>query len=371
LREALLRRHFLFLWIIAGALLLFCGCGPGSGKSPEKSGGDEMKIAFIYVGPVGDAGWTTAHDEARKKLEREVPGIKTSIIENVPEGADAGRVMSQYARNGYRMIFATSFGYMDPVLATAKDFPGVVFEHCGGYKTDKNVGTYFGRMYQARYLSGLVAGKMTKTGKIGYVAAHPIPEVIRGIDAFAIGVREANPKAAVHVVWTHSWYDPAKEREAAESLLDLSADVIAQHQDTAAPQQAAEKRGCYSIGYNTDMSSFAPRAHLTAPVFNWEKFYIPDVISVKEGKWVPQNYWKGLKEGVVDLAPFGPMVPDDVKKLVSEKRKLIESGEWDVFWGPVKDQSGALKFKEGEKMTDDQMLKLNWFVEGVSGEIPR
>jgi len=366
-------------YVIAAVVLIYLlsGCRPGT---PGKEGligtagtedKDKIKVAFIYIGPVGDAGWTTAHDQARKALEKELPYVETSYIENVPEGADAERVMNQYASKGYKIIFATSFGYMDFVINSASANPEVKFEHCSGYKTAPNVGTYFGRMYQPRYLSGLVAGKMTKTNVIGYVAAHPIPEVIRGIDAFTIGVRQVNPKAVVKVVWTHSWYDPAKEREAAESLLDANADVIAQHQDTAAPQQAAEKRGCYSIGYNTDMSKFAPKAHLTAPVWRWEKFYIPCVKSVKDGTWKSESYWGGLKDGVVDLASFGPMVGDDVKKLVQEKRDLIESGQWDVFTGPIKDQDGQVKCKEGAKMTDDELLKLDWFVEGVEGEIPR
>jgi len=332
---------------------------------------DVIKVAFIYVGPVGDAGWTTAHDNARKILEAQLPYVRTSIIENVPEGADCERVLNQYANEGYQVIFATSFGYMDFVHNSAADHPKTIYAHCSGYKTAANVGTYFGKIEQPRYLSGMVAGKMTRTNIIGYVAAHPIPEVIRGINAFTLGVRSVNPQATVRVVWTHSWYDPAKEREAAESVLDLKADVIAQHQDTAAPQQAAEKRGCYSIGYNTDMSSFAPKAHLTAPIWHWEKFYVPMLQAVHDRTWKTGQYWGGLKEGVVDLAPFGPMVPEPVRSLVREKRTSIESGLWDVFWGPIKDQSGKVRIQAGKKMTDAEILKMDWLVEGVVGQIPK
>jgi len=202
-----------------------------------------VKVAFIYVGPVGDAGWSFAHDQGRKYLEKNLPGVKTAFVESVPEGADAERVLTQFARDGYRVIFATSFGYMDAVINVAKRFPDVRFEHCSGFKTAPNASTYFGRIYEARYLSGVVAGKMTKSSLIGYVAAHPIPEVIRGINAFTMGVRSVNPKAKVRVVWTNTWYNPASEKEAAKALLDAGCDVIAQHQDTPGPMQAAEERG--------------------------------------------------------------------------------------------------------------------------------
>jgi basic membrane protein A len=351
------------------------GCNPKNGTqdTPAQGGASgeagDVKVAFVYIGPVGDAGWTTAHDNARKQLEKELPWAKTSYIESVAENADAERVMNEYARKGYKVVFATSLGYMDFVINAANDNPNTIFMHCAGYKSAPNASTYFGRIEQPRYLSGIVAGKMTKSNIIGYVAAHPVPEVIRGINAFTRGVRSVNPSAVVKVVWTHSWYDPAKEREAAESLLDLKADVIAQHQDTAACQQAAEKRGCYSIGYNTDMSSFAPKAHLTAPIWRWEKYYIPMVKSVKDGTWKNTPYWGGLKEGVVDLAPFGPMVPEDVKTLVQEKRKLMEDDKLDWCSGPMNDRDGKVRIKEGETMSYDDQMKMNWFVEGVEGEI--
>ncbi|MFQ5913818.1 MAG: BMP family ABC transporter substrate-binding protein [Nitrospinota bacterium] len=334
----------------------------------------KIKAAFVYVSPVGDAGWTLAHDNARKALEKALPYVKTAFTEAVPEGAEAERVINQYVRKGYNLIFTTSFGYMDPTINVAKRSPNVVFMHCSGFKTAKNVGTYFGRMYQPRYLAGIVAGKMTKSNIIGYVAAHPIPEVIRGINAFTLGVRSVNPWAKVHVVWTQTWYDPAKEREAGESLLDINADVIAQHQDTPAPQQAAEKRGRYSIGYNSDMSSFAPKAHLTAPVWNWAVVYKKVAQEVHKGTWKSYQYWGGLKEGVVDIAPFGKMVPNSVRDLVIDAKVNLTRGVYDVFdvahHGPIKDQSGKVRLASG-RMSDKDMLSMNYFVEGVVGKVPK
>jgi basic membrane protein A len=260
---------------------------------------------------------------------------------------------------------------MDPTLAVAQRHPEAVFMHCSGFKTAPNMGTYFGRMYQARYLSGLVAGKMTRSNIIGYVAAHPIPEVIRGIDAFTLGVRAANPAARVHVVWTNTWYDPPKEREAAESLLDINADVIAQHQDTPGPQQAAEKRGRYSVGYNSDMRAFAPKAHLTAPIWHWEKIYTEIVKQVTQGTWTSAQLWPGLDSGVVDLAPFNLAVPAEVRKLVEEKKAEIIAKHWDVFTGPIKDQEGKVVVEAGRRMTDPEMLSMSFFVEGVVGSLPK
>lgn len=331
----------------------------------------KVRAAFVYVSPVGDAGWTFAHDRARKETEKALSFVETAYTETVPEGAEAERVINQYARRGYNLIFTTSFGYMDPTINVAKRFPNVVFMHCSGFKTAKNVGTYFGRIYQPRYLTGIVAGRMTKTNIIGYVAAHPIPEVIRGINAFTLGVRSVNPGAKVHVVWTQTWYDPAKEREAAESLLDINADVIAQHQDSPGPQQAAEKRGRYSVGYNSDMSAFAPKAHLTAPVWNWAVIYKKVAQEVHDGTWKSYQYWGGLKDGVVDIAPFGSMVPQDVRDLVNRKKGDLIAGKFDVFEGPLKDQSSRTRLAAGKRMSDPDMLSMNFFVEGVVGQIPK
>lgn len=361
------RRNWLVLVLILTLTVPFLAGCRGLGNRGDSG---TIKVGFVYIGPVGDAGWTRAHDAGRLYLEKTLPNVKTTPVENVPETAsDAERVLTNLAMEGHKIIFATSYGYMDATISVAKKFPDVIFMHCSGYKIDKNVGTYFGRIEEPRYLSGLVAGKMTRTNIIGYVGAHPIPEVVRGINAFTIGVRKVNPRVQVRVIWTKTWYDPPSEREAAESLLDFKADIIAQHQDTYAPQQAAQERGVFGIGYNTDMSVFAPKAHLTAPIWNWGPYYVEVVKSVRDGTWKPSQFWEGMKYGIVDLSPFGPMVPDEVKKLVEDERKKIAEGRLTVFEGPLKDNKGVERLKPGEKLSDDAQLKMNWFVEGVVGEV--
>ena len=367
-------RKFLILMTVVMALaLVLAGCG-GKKEEPKKDApkaAEKIKVAFVYVGPVGDGGWTYAHDQARKYLESKMPDVQTVFVESVPEGADSERVITQLVEQGAKIVFTTSFGYMDPTINVAKKYPNVTFMHCSGFKTAPNVGTYFGRMYQARYLSGIIAGKQTKSNVIGYVAAFPIPEVVRGINAFTVGVRSVNPQAKVKVIWTNTWYDPAKEKQAAMSLLDAGADVITQHQDTPGPMQAAQEKGKFGIGYNTDMSKMAPKAVMTSPVWNWGPYYVKIVESVKNKTWKNEQYWGSMKENVVDLAPFGPMVPEETKKLVADARKKIVDGSWDVFWGPVKDQTGAVKIAAGQKMSDADMLSFNWFVEGVEGTISK
>ena len=342
------------------AVLLFCAVNTAYGADRE------MKVGFVYVSPIGDAGYSYSHDKGRQAIEA-LPGVTTSYVEAVPEGPDSERVMQNMARKDFDLIFATSFGYMDSMLKVAKQFPKTVFMHCSGFKTAENMGNYFGRMYQARYLSGMVAGAMTKGNVLGYVAAFPIPEVIRGINAFTLGARAVNPKATVRVVWTKTWYDPATEKEAAKSLLDIGADVIAQHQDSPGPQEAAQEKGVYSIGYNSDMSTFAPKAHLTAPVWNWAPYYTKVVEDVRKGTWKPEAAWPGMADGVVDLAPFGPMVPQDVQDKVNAEKAKIIAGTQKIFVGPIKDQNGEVKIADGVVATDPELLGMTWFVEGVVG----
>ena len=326
----------------------------------------DLKVGFVYVSPIGDAGWSFAHDKGRQEVDA-MPGVTTSYVEAVPEGPDSERVILNMARKGYDIIFATSYGYMDPMLKVAKQFPETTFMHCSGFKLAPNMGNYFGRMYQARYLSGMVAGAITKSNTLGYVAAFPIPEVIRGINAFALGAQAVNPQARVRVVWTKTWYDPATEKEAAKSLLDVGADVIAQHQDSPSPQEAAQERGVYSVGYNSDMSSFAPKAHLTAPVWNWGPLYTETVKAVSKGTWEAQALWPGMEKGIVDLAPFGPMVPQDVRDMVTKKKTQLVSGTETVFVGPIRDQKGELRIPAGKSATDKELLGMTWFVQGVIG----
>jgi basic membrane protein A len=350
----------LFAWV-------FC---TGGGLEPAKTeAAGAQKAAFIYVGPIGDLGWTWEHDRGRKMLEAELGSkVETTYIESVPEGPDAARVIRQYAQQGYKVVFATSFGYMDPMVEVAQDFPGVYFEHCSGYKTAPNMSTYFGRMYQPRYLSGIVAGKMTKTNVIGYVAAFPIPEVIRGINAFTLGARSINSDVQVRVVWTSTWFDPVKEREAAVALLDAGADIIAQHQDTTEPQKAAEERGLLSIGYDSDMRGFVGDSVLVSPVWNWGSYYVDTVKAILDGSWKTHQYWGGLKEGIVQLSSFSPKVPQEVRDMVAAKQQAILKGTWDVFYGPIIDQGGKQVVPAGGQMSDVEMLNMSFFVEGVIGK---
>ncbi len=330
-----------------------------------------VKLGFIYIGPVGDSGWTYAHDIGRQYLVKELGNeVQTFYKENVPEGAEAESVLRSLINLGCKAIFTTSFGYMDATLSVAQQYPDVVFEHCSGYKTTKNVGTYFGRIYQPSFLSGMVAGAMTKTNKIGYVAPIPIPEVIRITNAFALGVRFVNPKAKVHVIWVNAWYDPASEKEASISLLDLGCDVLASQQDSPAPLQAAEERGAYSVGYNNDMRKFAPKGYLTAPIWNWGVFYTKVAKEIENGTWKSSQYWGGLDDGVVKLAKFGNAVPPQVKRLVNVIEKDIENGAFHVFSGPIYDQSGKLRVKPGTVLSDQKLLSMNWFVSNVEGTIP-
>lgn len=379
-----------FKWIswlvIASLLLVAAGCGgkegsestgtpstaASSGSTGQQAEPEKFKVAFIYVGAAGDAGYTYAHDLGRKYMESELPNVESTVVENVPEAADAERVLTELAEKGNKVIFATSYGYMDYVIKVAQKYPDVVFLHCSGYKTAENVGTYFARDYQGRYLSGIVAGKYTQNNLIGYVAPFPIPEVIRGINSFTEGAKSVNPDVKVKVVWTNTWYDPATEKDAAKSLLNAGVDMIAMQQDTPAAMQAAEEKGVYAISFNSDMRSFAPKAILTGPVFNWGPYYAKTVKAVMDNTWTSSQYWGGIADdGIIDLGPYGDMVSEDVKELVAAKRQEIIDGTWDVFTGPVKDQTGAVRVPEGERMPDEEKLSFDWFVEGVEGIIPQ
>ena len=357
-----------FLSVLVVMTMVLSACGSSGDEGP--AAGEKTKIAFIYIGQAGDLGWTFEHDRGVKMLQEKLGDqIEVITVPDVPEGPDSEKAMRDVIQQGSKVVFATSFGYMDYMLAVAESTPNVTFEHCSGFKTADNMSTYFGRMYQPRYLSGLVAGSMTETNLIGFVAAHPIPEVIRGINAFTLGVRKVNPDAQVRVVWTSTWYDPVKEREAAEALLDEGADIIAQHQDTTEPQKAAKERGLLSIGYDSDMGQFVGESVLTSPVWNWGVYYVSTVQSILDGTWATHQYWGGLNDDVVELADFSPKVPADVKATVDSEKTRIESGEWDVFCGPVKDQGGSVKVPEGQCMSDGDMLGMDWLVEGVAGTI--
>lgn len=358
---------------LAGAIVPSVRYAAARNATPMASG-EPVKVAFIYVGPVGDMGWTWAHDQGRQDLAQNLPNVETVFQENVPENpADAERVIRQFAEDGAKVIIGTSFGYMDSLVNVAKDFPEVEFIHISGYKTAPNLSTAFGKIEEPRYVSGLLAGKMTKANKIGYVAAFPIPEVIRGINAFTLGVRKSNPEATVQVIWTNTWFNPTTERQSAEALLDAGVDVIAQHQDTAGPQQAAEERGVYGVGYNSDMSALAPKAELTSPIWHWGVYYTDAVQQIIDGTWETNQYWGGWTDGLVDLAPIGTMVPDDVNTMIEAEEAKFASGEetiFTIFTGPLMDQAGTEKVAAGVEMTPEELLSMNWFVEGVVGDLP-
>ncbi len=346
---------------------------PAAGGPTAAPAEGKLKVAFVYVAPVGDMGWTWAQDQGRQYMEKQLGAkIETAYSENVPEGPDAERVIRDYAQKGYKLIFTTSFGFMDPTINVAKDFPKTWFVHISGYKRADNVSTVFGKIEEPRYVSGMIAGKMTKSNKLGYVAAFPIPEVVRGINAFTLGVRKTNPNATVKVVWTNTWFDPVKEKEAAVALLGDGCDVIAQHQDTTEPQKAAEAAGAYGVGYDADMGKLAPKAVLTSPIWNWGPKYTEIAQAVIAGTYKSEDSWGGWKDNIVDLAPYGAMVPDEVKTMADAEIAKFKAGTdtiFTVFSGPLNDNTGKQRLTAGQSMTHDELWSMDWFVEGVIGSV--
>ena len=334
--------------------------------------GEALKVGFVYVSPIGDAGWTFQHDLGRKQMEKALGNkVVTKFVENVPEGADAERIIRDLAAAGYKLILTTSFGYMNATIKVAPQFPNVAFMHATGYKLAKNVGVYNARFYEGRYLTGVVAGKMTKSNVAGYVAAFPIPEVLQGINAFVRGMRSVNPKAELKVVWVNSWFDPGKERDAAQTLIAQGADVLTHHTDSTAGVQTAEEKGVWAVGYHSDMSKYGPKAHLTAATHLWGDIYIKAAQDVLAGKWKPMNVWGGIKDKMVKLAPINAAVPAEVKELVGKVEKDIVAGKFHPFAGPVKDNEGKERVAAGKVMTDDAMQKMDFYVEGVQGKLPK
>ena len=332
---------------------------------------EPLKVGFVYVSPIGDAGWTFQHDEGRKQMEKALGGkVESRVVENVAEGADAERVIRELASTGSQLVFTTSFGYMNPTIKVAKQFPKVAFEHATGYKTDKNVGIYNARFYEGRYLNGVIAGKMTKTNVAGYVGAFPIPEVLQGINAFTRGMRSVNPKAEVKVVWVNAWFDPGREREAANTLIAQGADIVTHHTDSTATVQAAEEKGVYAFGYHSDMSKYGPKAQLTATTHQWGDYYTRVAQEVLAGTWKPGSVWGGMKEGMIKLAPLNPAVPKDVADLVDSLGKDIIAGKLHPFAGPIKDNTGKEQLAAGKTMDDAALAKMNFYVEGVQGKLP-
>ena len=333
---------------------------------------DPFKVGFVYVGPVGDLGWSYEHDRGRQELEEYFGDkVETTFVENVPEGADAQRVITQLAKAGNDLIFTTSFGFMNPTVKVAKQFPKVTFEHATGYKRSKNLGTYVLRTYEGRYVSGVTAGLMTKTDTIGYIGSFPIPEVIRDINATYMGAKSVNPNVKMKIVWVNSWYDPGKETDAANALIDQGVDVMLQHTDSPAPLIAAEKRGIRGIGQASDQSQFAPNAHIFSVRDDWAPYYIKTTQAVMDGTWKPQDFWGGLAAEMLSLASINDNLPADVRSKIDETYNAIKSGEFKPFTGPIKDNKGNLVVADGYSLNDKELAQVNWYVEGITDEVPR
>jgi basic membrane protein A len=332
---------------------------------------DKLKVGFIYLGPIADLGWTYQHDLARKQMEKELGDkVEVTYLENVPEGADAERSIEQLARTGHKLIFTTSFGFMDPTLKVANKYPNVFFEHATGFKRAKNMSTYAGRFYEGRYIQGQIAARMSKTGIIGYIAAFPIPESISGINATMLGAQSVNPNVKFKIIWVNTWFDPPKEADAAKALIDQGADILTQNTDSPAAMEIAEQRGIHAFGEASDMIKFGPKAQLTADMDNWSGYYIKRVKDVLDGKWTSEDTWDGLDKGMVEMAPYTNM-PDDVKKMAMDTEAAIKSGALHPFKCPVVDQDGkTVECKGGNRLSNEQILSMNWYVKGIDDKVP-
>jgi basic membrane protein A len=341
---------------------------PATAAAPKA---EPLKIAFAYVGPVGDGGWTFAHDNGRKALEKEFGDkIVTSYVEKVPEGADAERVFRDMVGQGNKLIFGTTFGYMEPMLKVAADNKAVKFEHATGYKTAENMRTYDSRTYEGAYMAGVIAGKMTRTNTLGVVGSVPIPEVVRNINSFTLGAQSVNPKVKTRVVWVGEWFAPPKETEAATSLINGGADVLMQNTDSSAVLQTAEKMGKRAFGWDSDMSAYGPKAHLGSAVINWAPYYIKATHDVLDGKWTTGRSWWGVKEGAIDFVSVAADVPEDARKKLDEVKAGLKSGSFVIWKGPISDNTGKEVLAK-EVVADDTFLGgISFFVKGVEGKVP-
>lgn len=345
----------------AGAAIVFAG--PASAQ-------EKLKACWVYVGPVGDFGYSYQHDLGRKEVEKELGDkVETAFLENVAEGPDADRAFERLARQNCKLIFGTSFGFMDSMVKVAAKFPKVKFEHATGYKSGENLGLYNARFYEGRYILGQIAAKQSKKGLAGYIVSFPIPEVVMGINSFMLGAQSVNPDFKVKIVWVNSWFDPGKEADAAKALFDQGADIIVQHTDSTAALQVAEERGLQGFGQSSDMSKFAPKAQLTSLMDNWGPYYVSRVKAAMDGSWKPDNVWLGIKDGAVDMAPYTNM-PDDVKAMAEATQKKIAGG-WNPFVGPVMKQDGSPWLKDGEVADDGTLLGMNFYIKGVDDQLPQ
>jgi simple sugar transport system substrate-binding protein len=355
---------------LSSLAFLSLGAAPAAAQSTAP-----LKACFVYVSPIGDAGWTFQHEQGRQAMQQALgKRVVTTAVESVQEGADSERVMRDLAQQDCKLIFATSFGYLEPALRVAAEYPSVVFEHAGGYKTAANLNTYNARFYEGRYLAGLLAGASSKSGIAGYVAGFPVPEVIQGINAFTLGMRAVNPKAEVKVVWLNAWFDPPREREAAQTLMNQGADVLTNHSGSPAVARAAQEnhktRGVHLIAYQSDMRRVAPDAQLSAVVHQWGPYYTEVARSVLEGRWKPQPVWGGMKDGFIAMAPFGPDVSKETATRVRAREADIVAGRFQPFSGKLVDTEGRVRQASGV-MDDRALSTMDWFVDGVTGSLPR
>ncbi len=368
------------LTAVAAATLVGCGKKetPAPAPAPAASApapapkAEPLKIAFAYVGPVGDGGWTFAHDNGRKAIEKEFGDkVVTSFVENVPESADAERVLRDMASQGNKLIFGTTFGYMEPMLKVAADNKGVKFEHATGYKQADNMRTYDSRTYEGAYMAGVIAGKMTKTNTLGVVASIPIPEVVRNINAFTLGAQSSNPKIKTKVVWVGEWFNPPKETEAATSLINGGADVLFQNTDSPAVLKTAEAKGKRAFGWDSDMTAYGPKAHLASAVINWGPYYVKATREALEGKWTGgTGAWWGVKEGAIDIVSIAQDVPAETKAKVEEVKKGLADGSFAIWKGPITDNTGKVQVAKDTTADDKFLGGLNFYVKGVEGKVP-
>lgn len=359
------------LWIGPALALLALLASPARAEDAKVDGG-KLKVGFVYVGPVSDHGYSYQHDQGRQALEKELGDrVATTYVESVGEGADAERVLEELAASGHRLIFATSFGFMNATLKVAARHPDTLFEHATGYKRTANVATYSSRFYEGRTVVGEIAARLTKSNVVGYIGSYPIPEVVAGINAFTLALRAVNPKAVVRVVWVNSWYDPGKEAEAAKALIDQGADILLQHTDSPAAIQVAEQRGVWAVGQSSDMARFGPKATVTSIVDDWDVYYAARTRAVLDGTWKSADTWGGLGDHMLHLAPYNPAVPKEALEAAEAARKGILDGTRHPFAGPIRDQQGRNVVAAGAVLADKDILSMTWFVEGVQGAVPR
>ncbi|MCH8530961.1 MAG: BMP family ABC transporter substrate-binding protein [Saccharospirillum sp.] len=333
---------------------------------------DPLKVGFVYVGPIGDYGWSYMHDQGRLAAEAEFgSAIETTYVENVAEGADAERTIRMLAQTGHDLIFTTSFGFMNPTARVAAEFPDKTFLHATGYQHADNLGTYLSVTYEGRYVTGVAAAMVAESGVIGYIGSYPIPEVIRDINAVYMGARSVNPDIEIRVVWVNTWYDPAREADAANTLMDQGADVIVQHTDSPAPMTAAERRGKWGVGQASDMSRFGPQAHLLSVVNDWAPYYIRTIGEVMEGTWESQDYWGGIADDIIQIASISERLTSEQHSHLEGIIESIRTGEFHPFSGPLSDQTGTLRVPEGTTMTNGELAGMDWYVEGITATYPQ